>query len=70
VAAAHQKGPGQVERTLASDWTSSANVDSALRHLIDAHGYFGHALLALFYGTKNYIPRLLVRYLLYTMECA
>jgi hypothetical protein len=25
---------GQVERTLASDWTSSANVDSALRHLI------------------------------------
>jgi hypothetical protein len=25
---------GQGERTLASDWTSSANVDSALRHLI------------------------------------
>ncbi len=24
----------QVERTLATDWTSSANVDSALRHLI------------------------------------
>ncbi len=25
---------GQVERTLATDWTSSANVDSTLRHLI------------------------------------